>query len=117
VGISFGADRIYDVMEELNLFPESLSEAVKVLFISFDEPTFEYAFRCATALRAAGIPCEVYPEPGKLKKQFEFAAKRGVPYVAVAGETEMATGTLNVKNQSNGEQQSLDIASLTALLQ
>jgi histidyl-tRNA synthetase len=117
VGISFGADRIYDVMEELNLFPESLSEAVKVLFISFDEPTFEYAFRCATALRVAGIPCEVYPEPGKLKKQFEFAAKRGVPYVAVAGETEMATGTLNVKNQSNGEQQSLDIASLTALLQ
>lgn len=107
VGISFGADRIYDVLEELNLFPESLLESVKVLLISFDEPTFEYAFECATKLRKAGVSTEIYPEPGKLKKQFEYAAKRNIPYVALAGESEMAGGTLTVKNQSTGEQQVL----------
>jgi histidyl-tRNA synthetase len=107
VGVSFGADRIYDVLEELNLFPESLSESVKVLLISFDEPTFEYAFECASKLRAAGIATEIYPEPGKLKKQFEYAAKRNIPYVALAGESEMASGHLTLKNQSNGEQQVL----------
>ncbi len=107
VGVSFGADRIYDVLEELNLFPESLSESVKVLLISFDEPTFEYAFECASKLRAAGISTEIYPEPGKLKKQFEYAAKRNIPYVALAGESEMASGHLTLKNQSNGEQQVL----------
>jgi histidyl-tRNA synthetase len=116
VGVSFGADRIYDVLEELNLFPESLSESVKVLLISFDEPTFEYAFQCASALRAAGISTEIYPEPGKLKKQFEYAAKRNVPFVALAGESEMAGGYLTLKNQANGEQQQLSPAQIAALL-
>jgi histidyl-tRNA synthetase len=116
VGVSFGADRLYDVLEELNLFPESLSESVKILIASFDEPSFEYAFQCATQLRLAGIPTEVYPEPGKLKKQFEFAAKRNVPFVAIAGETELQNGTLSVKNQVNGEQQSLTIPQLVELL-
>ncbi|MBL7826607.1 MAG: histidine--tRNA ligase [Saprospiraceae bacterium] len=109
VGISFGADRIYDVMEELNLFPDSLTESVKVLFISFDEPTLEYAFKCASKLRMAGIACEIYPEPGKLKKQFDYAAKRNVPFVAIAGETEMATGNLTIKDQLNGDQQTLTV--------
>ncbi len=116
VGVSFGADRIYDVLEELNLFPESLSESVKVLLISFDEPTFEYAFQCASHLRAAGISTEIYPEPGKLKKQFEYAAKRNVPFVALAGESEMAGGFLTLKNQANGEQQQLTPAQIAALL-
>lgn len=107
VGVSFGADRVYDVLEELKLFPESLSESVKVLLMSFDEPTFEYAFICASQLRAAGIPTEIYPEPGKLKKQFEYAAKRNIPFVAIAGESEMAAGNLTVKNQATGEQQVL----------
>jgi len=116
VGVSFGADRIYDVFEELNLFPESLSESVKVLLISFDEPTFEYAFQCASKLRAAGISTEIYPEPGKLKKQFEYAAKRNVPYVALAGESEMAGGYLMLKNQENGEQQQLTPEQVATLL-
>ncbi len=116
VGVSFGADRIYDVLEELNLFPESLSESVKVLLISFDEPTFEYAFQCASALRAAGISTEIYPEPGKLKKQFEYAAKRNVPFVALAGESEMAGGYLTLKNQATGEQQQLSPAQIAAIL-
>lgn len=116
VGISFGADRIYDVLEELGLFPESLSESVQVLLISFDEPTFEYAYECAAKLRAAGISTEIYPEPGKLKKQFEYAAKRNIPYVALAGESEMATGKLTVKNQSSGEQQLLSLDEIARLL-
>ncbi len=104
VGISFGADRIYDVMNELNLFPESLSESVQVLLAAFDEATHEYAFGCAARLRAAGISVELYPEPGKLKKQFEYAAKRNVPFVAIIGETEMQSETLMLKDQKTGEQ-------------
>ena len=116
VGISFGADRIYDVLEELNLFPESLSESVKLLLISFDEPSFEYAFQCATKLRKLGVSTEIYPDPGKLKKQFEYAAKRQIPFVAIAGESEMANGTLNLKNQENGEQQELTPEKIAELL-
>lgn len=104
VGVSFGADRIYDVLEGLNLFPENLSESVKIMLASFDEPAFKYAFQCATELRKAGVAVEIYPEPGKLKKQFEYAAKRGIPFVAIIGETEMANGSLTIKDQKSGEQ-------------
>lgn len=109
VGISFGADRIYDVMNELNLFPESLSAGVQVLLAAFDEATHEYAFGCAARLRAAGISVELYPEPGKLKKQFEYAAKRNVPFVAIVGETEMQSGTLMLKDQKTGEQRAVTV--------
>ena len=109
VGISFGADRIYDVMNELKLFPESLSESVQVLLAAFDEATHEYAFGCAARLRAGGLSVELYPEPGKLKKQFEYAAKRNVPFVAIVGETEMQTGTLMLKDQKTGEQQAMTV--------
>jgi histidyl-tRNA synthetase len=95
---------VYDVLEGLNLFPENLSESIKILLASFDEPSFEYAFRCATALRQAGIAVEIYPEPGKLKKQFEYAAKRNVPFVAILGDAEVNNGTLTVKDQKTGEQ-------------
>jgi len=109
VGISFGADRIYDVMNELNLFPESLSESVQVLLAAFDEATHEYAFGCAARLRAEGLSVELYPEPGKLKKQFEYAAKRNVPFVAIVGETEMQSGTLMLKDQKTGEQRAVTV--------
>lgn len=104
VGISFGADRIYDVMESLGVFPTSLAQSVQVLLASFDEATQRYAFACATRLRQAGIAVEVYPDPGKLKKQFEYAAKRAIPYVAIVGETEMAQNQLTIKDQGSGEQ-------------
>lgn len=109
VGISFGADRIYDVLNELNLFPETLDESAKVLFAAFDEATHDYAFACASRLRAAGIAAEIYPEPGKLKKQFEYVAKRGIPFLAICGETELQNGTLQVKNQKTGEQVTLTV--------
>lgn len=117
VGISFGADRIYDVLEILDRFPETLAEPVQVLFMAFDEPTHRYAFECLSEVRAAGIPGELYPEPGKLKKQFEYAAKRGIPFVAIVGETEMQTGLLSVKDQQTGEQRSLSVADLIQTLQ
>ncbi len=112
VGISFGADRIYDVMEGLGLFPENLTESVQVMLASFDQPTFEYAFQCISRLRKAGIAAELYPEPGKLKKQFEYAAKRNIPFVAIAGETEMASQTLMVKDQKTGEQEAMTVEGL-----
>jgi histidyl-tRNA synthetase len=110
VGISFGADRIYDVLEGKGLFPESLGENLKVLLATFDEATFDYGFSVMSQLRAAGIAAELYPEPGKLKKQFEHAAKRQVPFVAILGETELENATIVLKNQTNGEQETLDLA-------
>ena len=110
VGVSFGADRIYDVLEGLNLFPENLSESVKIMLASFDEPSFDYAFQCATELRAAGVSVEIYPEPGKLKKQFEYAAKRGIPFVAIIGDSEIEAKTLTIKDQKSGEQWTGNVA-------
>jgi histidyl-tRNA synthetase len=109
VGVSFGADRIYDVLEGLGLFPDDLSQSVRLMIASFDEPSFAYAFQCATRLRLAGIPTDIYPEPGKLKKQFEYAAKRGIPFVAIAGETEIQNETLTLKDQRTGEQRECSV--------
>lgn len=117
VGVSFGADRVYDVLEGLSLFPENLSESVKIMLASFDESSFEYAFQCATSLRAAGVAVDIYPEPGKLKKQFEYAAKRNIPFVGIAGETEMQSGTLTVKDQKTGEQWSAAVSEVAQKLQ
>ncbi len=116
VGISFGADRIYDVMEEMGVFPEVLGQGVQILLAAFDEKTHAYAFTCAAQLRAAGLAVELYPEPGKLKKQFEYAAKRKVAFVAIVGETEMQTNTLTIKNQESGEQQTLQVEEVAAVV-
>lgn len=115
VGVSFGADRIYDVMDGMGLFPETLTESVKVLFATMDEAAFQYAFQCISELRQAGVAAELYPEPGKLKKQFEFAAKRNVPYMAIVGESEMQNRTLMVKDQKTGEQKAMNVAELAQL--
>ncbi len=116
VGVSFGADRIYDVMDGMELFPETLTESVKILFATMDEASFAYAFRCISQLRSAGVSAELYPDAGKLKKQFEFAAKRNVPYIAIIGESEMQNNTLMVKNQKTGDQQAMSVEELTRLL-
>lgn len=116
VGISFGADRIYDVLEGLNLFPEALAESPLVLLAAMDETSHEYAFGCLNQLREAGLVAELYPEPGKLKKQFEYAAKRGIGHVAIVGENEMQTGKLTVKNQVTGEQEVMDLDLLIKIL-
>ncbi len=109
VGVSFGAERIYDVMEELDLFPESNPENLQVLFIAFDEKSHQYAFQQLTKLRQAGINADLYPKPTKLKKQMKYANDRQVPFVALVGDKEMETGMLAFKNMESGEQESLTV--------
>ncbi|RMF04582.1 MAG: histidine--tRNA ligase, partial [Bacteroidetes bacterium] len=104
VGVSFGAERIYDVMAECGLFPTEDEAALKVLLIAFDEASHRYAFRCLHPLRQAGINADLYPEPTKLKKQMKYANDRSVPYVLLIGDKEMERGELTLKNMRTGEQ-------------
>lgn len=104
VGISFGADRIYDVMEVLNLFPDGIEQSTKVLIANFDSSTIEKSVQLLYSLRGIGIPAELYPEETKMKKQFKYADDRHIPFVIVIGEEELANGTVNIKNMSTGNQ-------------
>lgn len=112
VGISFGADRIYDVLEELKLFPESTQQGTKILISNFDAVAQQYALPVLQALRSAGIACELYPSAAKLKKQMGYADAKGIPFVLLIGEQEMANGLLTLKDMANGEQQSLDVEAI-----
>ncbi|MEO0872999.1 MAG: histidine--tRNA ligase [Bacteroidota bacterium] len=112
VGVSFGAERIYDVLEELQLFPQEDSAALKVLFIAFDAASHRYAFRCLNQARAAGINADLYPDPVKLKKQMKYANDRKVPYVVLIGDQEMESGELSFKNMQSGEQEKLSLESI-----
>jgi histidyl-tRNA synthetase len=109
VGISFGIERIYDVMEELNLFPAELGETTKVLFVHFDEASETYAFEQLQKVRAAEIASEIYPGKKKLDKQMNYANDKKIPFVVVIGGDEMSSGQLTFKNMSSGEQQKLTI--------
>lgn len=104
VGISFGADRIYDVLNQLNLYPEELSNSVDILFINFGSSEAKEALKLMKELRREGISCELYPESSKMKKQMTYANVAGVPYVAIIGENELADGTVTVKDMSSGDQ-------------
>ena len=117
VGVSFGAERIYDVLEELELFPAEDSAALKVLFIAFDEKSHRYAFRCVNRLRAADINADLYPDPVKLKKQMKYANDRQVPFVILIGDNEMESGELTFKNMQSGEQEQLTIETIMERLQ
>jgi len=112
VGISFGAARIFDVMTELDIFPEALSNLTKIIFVSFDQASHEYAYRQVAALRAAGIATDIYPEPAKMKKQMKYAHDRQIPYVAIIGEQEVADNVIMVKHMASGEQEKLTIEAL-----
>lgn len=116
VGISFGADRIFDVMEGLDLFPKNLGESIRCLFVSFDERSFEFAFSALNELRAAGVAAEIYPDFGKMKKQMEYANRREVPFVAIVGDNEVAAGVVALKNMLTGEQVSVSVTDLPRLL-
>lgn len=107
VGISFGADRIYDVMEELKLFPENTLSTSKVLISHFDEKAFEYALPIISKLREENISSELYPNISKMQKQMKYANDKGIPYVIVIGDTEMQTGKLALKNMQSGSQTEL----------
>ncbi|MBQ4221319.1 MAG: histidine--tRNA ligase, partial [Bacteroidales bacterium] len=107
VGISFGADRIYDVLSGLNLFPKNAAAAAAVLFTNMGEAEVAYTIPVAASLRRAGIACEIYPDNTKLKKQFEYADRKGIPYLAIVGDQEVMDGTVTLKNLATGEQRSI----------
>lgn len=104
VGISFGADRIYDVLTGLDLFPESLAVSTDLLFANMGSAEARWVVGIAAALRRRGISCEVYPDSVKLKKQFDYASRKGIPFLSICGESEMQDGMVNIKNLSSGEQ-------------
>ena len=116
VGVSFGLDRIYLVMEELGLFPEQTEQSLKALFINFGEKEALYATKAISKLRTAGVVCELYPDAAKMKKQMSYADKRNVPYVILCGTSEMAESKFTLKQMATGEQEQLDIDQLLSRL-
>ena len=109
VGISFGADRIYDVLNTLELYPKDTLASTKVLFVNFGEKEGAQSLQYVMKLRANGIPAEIYPDSTKMKKQMSYANDKNVAYVAMVGETEMANGTIALKCMETGEQENLTI--------
>ena len=116
VGISFGADRIFDVMQQLNLFPEDNKATTQILFVNFGAKEERYCLPLVQELRAAGINTEIYPEPAKMKKQMGYADKKGIPFVALVGETEMQENKIALKNMATGEQQNITLAQAVEIL-
>ena len=117
VGISFGADRIYDVLTGLDKFPAGLKSSTRVLFANMGETA--YLLPVVKALREEGVSCEIYPENTKLKKQFDYADRKGIPFLSICGSDEAAAGLINLKNLATGEQKSFrkdDLAAITAWL-
>ena len=116
VGISFGADRIYDVMLGLGLFPEEAQMTTKVLLINFGGEEQKASMKLLKELRKAGIQSDIYPDAAKMKKQMEYANKRAIPYVVIVGESERIEGVATVKNMVKGEQQKVPFAELADFL-
>lgn len=107
VGISFGADRIYDVMAELDLFPNQLSQSTQLFFVNFGEKEESYVLPLLQKAREKGIRAEIYPESAKMKKQMKYADQKNIPYVLVVGDEEMKSGQLSLKNMKTGEQEKI----------
>ena len=117
VGISFGADRIYDVLEGLDKFPAGLSSSSTLLFANMDAASAAYVLPVAASLRAAGVAVEVYPDSGKLKKQFDYADRKGIPFISICGSSEAEAGQVNIKNLASGEQKSFAAADVAGILE
>jgi histidyl-tRNA synthetase len=111
-GISFGADRIYDVLEELNLFPAATNQTTRILICCFDKEGEGFALPLLQQLRQNDINAELYPAGAKIKKQFDYANNKGIPYVVVIGSDEIQSGQLTFKNMESGEQEKLSIGSI-----
>lgn len=117
VGISFGADRIFDVMSQLDLFPEDNTTTTKLLFVNFGPKEEKYCLPLLKQLRNEGINAEIYPEAAKMKKQMTYADKKGIPFVALVGESEMQAGRVALKNMKTGEQTDVSLEELISLIQ
>jgi len=112
VGVSFGADRIYDVMQELNLFPEAGESTSQVFFVNFGEEEGNYCLKLLAQIRKAGINAELFPDSAKMKKQMTYANKKNIPFVVMVGKNEMENNVLSVKNMKTGEQEEMGIEGL-----
>ena len=117
VGISFGADRIYDVLNQLEAYPTNAKESTKLLFVNFGDVEAAYILPIIAKLRLAGIPCELYPDTAKMKKQMQFANDRNIPLVAIVGSDEMAQNKVMVKNMVTGEQSLVDKDSIQSIIE
>jgi histidyl-tRNA synthetase len=115
VGISFGADRIYDVLHQLNGFPDKSTHSTDVLFVNFGEKEQDYLLPIVTELRRAGVCCELYPEAAKMKKQMTYADNNRIPFVAIVGENEMSEGKLMLKDMVSGEQRLVGVEELRGI--
>ena len=119
VGVSFGADRIYDVLEGLGKFPSTLVSGADLLFANMGAAETAYVLPVASALREAGVSVEIYPDAAKLKKQFDYCDRKSVPFISICGESEAASGTVQIKNLSSGEQRTFaldDVKGMVAFL-
>ncbi|MFV0398518.1 MAG: histidine--tRNA ligase, partial [Bacteroidales bacterium] len=116
VGISFGADRIFDVLNQLDLYPEEAKQSTKILFACFGDNEIKYALPLIQSLRKSGINAEIYPESAKMKKQMNYADSKKIPYVAIIGETEMEGKMVMLKNMTTGEQQQITIEKVREIL-
>jgi histidyl-tRNA synthetase len=116
VGISFGADRIYDVMVGLNLFPEEVNFTTKVMFVNLGAEEQLASMQIIRLLRDNGVAAEIYPEPAKMKKQMEYANRRMIPYVVIIGGNELQEGKATIKNMISGEQSSVAFGEVCAVL-
>ncbi|MBR5440630.1 MAG: histidine--tRNA ligase, partial [Prevotella sp.] len=116
VGISFGADRIFDVLNQLDLYPKSAVNSTQLLFVNFGECEADYCLQALAAVRRAGIRAEIYPDAAKMKKQMSYANAKQIPFVALVGETEMAAQKITLKNMETGEQTLVTVDELVSRL-
>jgi histidyl-tRNA synthetase len=116
VGISFGADRIYDVLKGLDKFPSEVTSTTRLLFANMGTEELKYLIPVVKTLREAGVPCEIYPEQTKLKKQFDYADKKTIPFLSIVGGNEVEAGVINLKNLTTGDQQSFAKDDLEGML-
>ena len=113
VGISFGADRIYDVMDQLNLFTNIIVSSTQVLVVNFGEIESMYAFKILDLLRSLNVRCELYPDAVKLKKQMSYADSKKIPYIIIAGEDEIKNDSITINKMSSVEQKNISIEELS----
>ena len=117
VGISFGADRIFDVLNQLDLYPKEAVNGTQLLFVNFGEKEAAFAMGILAKARAAGIRAEIFPDEAKMKKQMSYANAKNIPFVAIVGENEMQDGKVMLKNMETGEQMLLTAEDLLASIQ
>jgi histidyl-tRNA synthetase len=115
IGISFGVDRIYDMMEELKLFPANIGTGTQVLFFNLGDNESGKAYELMQSLRAKGVRCEIYTENAKFDKQFKYAEKKGIPFIAIIGSKELEEKTCTMKDLRSGKQETIPFENVLSL--